>query len=292
MKKSAIIIAAILIWAFAGTQAVAQKSYYTEVIDSIDLGDYEGVLSQVIDRETKNKLTQQLTIYKDGRPATTTFSKTLAFFDFHSGDTKAKPLYHEDINKDGIDEIIIRAHSSGDTCCNMVSIHALKPDKIADITRFDMKEDSIFYIKDIDNDSIPELFFRDAQFAGWHAPIEKSPMPLLIWKWDDGQYRLANFEFSDYLLAKISDKEIKKLPEMVDKRVKEYDAKNEYKKYPPAELWGLMLDYIYAGKESMANSVFEKNWPSEIPGKKQFYDEFQKKLKESLYWKGLQSSKF
>ena len=260
--------------------------------DSISLGNYVAVLYEIFNKEGDQKLNEEISIYRDGKIAASAYSPEVSLYNFAQGDKKAKPVYMKDINKDGYNEVIIIGRMGEGNCCYHAGLHRLKPSKFEDITRFDLKQTKDLYLEDIDKDSIPEIVFADANFAEWHAPLEKSPMPVLIWKWQDNDYRIANYKFADYLAKKLKKDDLAKLSQAMKKSVSEYKADDMYKKYPSPLLWSYMLDYIYANKQAKADSIFNDYWPKEIPGKDAFYYEFKKHLEDGFYWEGLQKSDF
>lgn len=263
--------------------------------DSIDLGDYKAILYEIYIPigDTSEKNSEELYISKDDKPAMTTKSITVSMFNFGTEDSTSEGKYYKDINNDGIDEIIVMGHTGLGSCCMHVSIHGLNEEFISDLGRQELKDLDVFYFEDIDNDSIPEILHGDPHFLRWKAPFDDSPRPLLIWKWHEGGYRLANFKHADYLLGKITDDDYKLLEKAIARRVeKEYNPDHEYYKYPPPALWDLMLDYIYAGESGKADSLFEEYWPEQIPGKEVFYGEFKNHLENGLYWQGITNSSF
>lgn len=270
----------------------AQTGVNREIRETINLGDFTAIIYNVEDLKS-GRIHDEMLLKKGNSPAMSTMSKSIELYDFNSGDKKAKTKqYMKDINRDGINDIIIIGYTGLGKCCYQVSIHSLKP-VVEEIGRFDMQAVDKFQLKDLDGDSIPEFIFRDSDFGKWNTPTyEDSPMPLLIWKYDGKSYRVANYKFSKYLLKQISTKELAELPDLAKASNATYDPNDDYLKYPSPKLWGVMLDYIYAGKPEMAEKVFDDNWPSKIPHKDIFYQNFQARLKKGLYWKQLENSNF
>ncbi len=271
----------------------AQLSYIREVKDSVTLGQYTAITYDVIGPD--KKVDHEEFLLRLGRaPAMSTMCKTVWLYDFAKDTPGSKgPVYSKDINHNGIDEIIVFGNTGLGNCCSHASIHALE-DKIArDVGQLDIKYSNDFSFKDLDKDSIPEIIFKDPTFGEWKAPLEKSPMPLTIWEWHDGRYRLANYRFSDYLLKEITKADLKKLDKQMKQWAeKDYKADPELYKNPPVKLWEVMLDYIYAGKYDTADSLFKAKWPEQIPGQKEFNGEFQRQLRSGEYWQDLEKSDF
>jgi len=292
MRKATIVTMALMLIICCIANAQTQKQYKEKLVDSFDLGkQYTAKIYDYYNLSGKVKLNEELKIFYGDKPVSSTFSPIMKAFQFEPATKTTTAVYLKDINKDGLDEIILIGHTeeNGD-CCNHISIHNLNGTNMKDIIRFESKEADSIFLKDLDNDLIPELFFQDANFVGWNAPAEQSPMPLLVWKWDGSTYDLANFKFADYLVKQAKANDLKKLKKQIDTRVKEYDPDDEYKKYPPPMLWGVMLDYIYAGQKATADSLFEQYWPKEIPGKQEFYNQFEKQYKSSIHWGMIEKS--
>jgi hypothetical protein len=207
----------------------------------------------------------------------------------------SKHCFLLDINKDGKKEIMIDEFTGGAHCCHIIAIYGLDS---AATKIFDYDgEHSHLYVSDIDNDSLYELVSTDCSFAYWQTCYAESPRPGLIWRWDNGKYRLANYYYSDYLLKEHKGengiRELAYLQGTINtakNNIKEYKYNWNYTEFPPAALWGVMLDYIYAGKSDVADSIFNALWPIEISGKEKFYRDFRGVLEHGPYWKVLQES--
>jgi len=271
----------------------AQLSYIREVRDSVTLGQYTAIIYEVTGPD--KQVDHEEFLLRLGRaPAMSTMSKTVKLYDFAKDTPGLKsPKYSKDINHDGIDEIIVIGHTGLGNCCSHASIHALGEKIANDVGRLELKYTDEFSFKDLDKDSIPEILFKDPTFGEWNAPLEKSPMPMTIWKWHDGRYQLANYRFSDYLLKEITKADLKELDDrMKNWAEKDYKENPELYKNPPVKLWEVMLDYIYAGKIETADSLFEAKWPEQISGQNKFNREFQTKLRSGVHWQDLEKSDF
>jgi hypothetical protein len=303
MKKLIILIVAmLLIGLFASTcpaqqlktQMMPSTKQKLDLVptDSIDMGDYVAVFYDIYDKSGEKKQAKQLSIYRDNKIAATVSTAYITLYNFAQDKKNAKPVYRKDVNKDGIDEIIIIGRTNGFDCCYHAGMHGLTPDKFTDITRFELKQTDNLFFKDINKDSIPEIFFKDANFANWHARLVDSPLPELIWEWHNGDYRLANYKYADYLAKDLKKLDFAKLQAAIKTWTENYNPASEAQKYPPPMFWGYMLDYIYADQAAKADSIFNEYWPKEIPGKDEFYAEFKQHLEDGIYWKGLQESKY
>lgn len=268
------------------------SSRFTRVpIDSVQIDGYRAVRMELRTADGE-KATEELSLFKGDKKVMSSFGHNIALYNFGSaGPDSTGKLFAKDINGDSLPEAFITAFTESGFCCNYLSIISLG-DELSEIARFELKETDIFYLEDIDGDSIPELLFRDPGFIEWHSyTFEDAPRPLLIWKWREGQYILANNEFSGYLTDQIQAEDLQKL----DKQVKQWQKQAEKsgtdapstENTPPPELLEVVLDYYYAGMDTTADSLLDANWPENIPGKEEFHGELLDQLNQSPYWKNL-----
>jgi hypothetical protein len=106
-----------------------------------------------------------------------------------------------------------------------------------------------FCIKDIDKDGTYELSFLMTAFWGFgDMSMAESPLPEILFKYDPRtrKYLPANLIYQDYLLQGIDD-EIRKL----DPADKEHYLANRL---------GVLLRYVYAGKEKQGWDVFDREY--------------------------------
>lgn len=286
------LILSLLLIAISSNVLYAQPSTKKIARDSVFFGEYKAITYEYI-QPNGLKRTEELLIMKGSQRISSTFSKEISLYNFgKAASVMSEDIYAKDINNDGYNEIVTAGFTGKGNCCTHLTVHSLRS-KIAEIGRFKLGKVRDFYLEDIDKDSLLEIISWDANFIEWNTSFDNSPKPLLIWKWHNNGYRLANFKFSDYILDKTDKNETKELKSLIKKRVnEEYDPNHKYLKYPPSKLWGIMLDYIYAGKPEKAESIFNKYWPEKIPGKEDFYKKFQEHLKESNYWSALKRSDF
>jgi len=261
------------------------------VLDSIKLDGYRAV-RQELRKKDGEKATEELAIYKGNKKVMSSLGRHIELFNFGStGPDSTGELYARDINGDGFAEAIITTFTESDFCCNYITIISLG-ENINEIGSFELKEIDIFYLEDIDGDSIPELFFRDPGFIGWRYSFQDSPRPLLIWKWHEGNYYLANHDYSEYLSAKIGADDFRELDSQIrkwqDRAEKSPSQDTTGLLIPPVKLIEVMLDYYYSGKTQTADSLLDADWPAEIPGKDAFRSELAQRLNECPYWKIMQ----
>lgn len=292
--RKALIVAILAFISITNTTILGQQDFEKELIDSVIIDSKYAMAKYEITGTagaTRGNIAEQLVIYLNGQPMIFTGSKSIKLHNFNKNDKNANPNYARDINGDGFKEIIILGHTGLGSCCNHLAFHTLSDSVVIDLGIFELKDLGEYQLKDLDKDSIPELIFSDPHFVKWNTSFSSSPHPTIIWKWHENKYKAANYKFSKYLAEQITKENYKNLEKAIKRRVeKEYDPQHEFYKYPPSELWGLMLDYIYCNQSDKAKSIFDQYWPKEIPGKDEFYEEFQAKYKSSDYWKDINRS--
>ena len=277
---------------FASAAFSQPSSRFTRVpLDSVQIDGYRAVRTELKPADG-GEATEELSLFKGDKKVMSSFGHNIALYNFGSaGGDSTGQLFAKDINGDSLPEAIITVFTKSGFCCNYLSIISLG-DEFSEIGRFELKETDIFYLEDIDGDSIPELLFRDPGFIDWHSyTFENAPRPLLIWKWRGGQYNLANSEFSGYLTDQIQAEDFQKLDKQVEQWQKQAgkpgtDAASG-ENAPPPELLEVVLDYYYADMDSTGDSLLDANWPENIPGKEEFHGELLERLNQGPYWKNL-----
>jgi hypothetical protein len=194
----------------------------------------------------------------------------------------------KDITGDDICEIIISIPSGGNNGAEDIFIYSL--DSTANsIGKFDGLNKIFGSLRNIDGDSIPEVIFYDLQFDCWPEGCFGAPRPMLIWKWTGNGYKLANFEFSSYLLESKGWKDEPDIKKTIQWWVVTFYKKPGYAEFPPL-IAHVMIEYIYAGKFAEADSAFNAIWPSEVDGKDIYHKEIWDLVKSGPFWDDLLKS--
>lgn len=134
----------------------------------------------------------------DGQSAATIFRRTEFFFTFASGEMSG--LNANDINGDGLKEIILQS-SSGGNCwnCNPTEIYRVKNHKVDLIAAGPIQR-----IVDLDDDGVRELLVTDARWEVYgdlsHAA---SPWAIMIYAWRNARYVNASRDFAAYYRGEI-----------------------------------------------------------------------------------------
>ena len=201
-----------------------------------------------------------------------------------------KPRYVEDINGDRKGELILSVISGGNNGWESSYIYTL--DTIAtEIAVFNGLNSGLngIHLLEIDQDTIPELVFNDMNYGCWPEGCFGAPAPLLIWKWDGNKYRLSNLKYKEYLLNKKGWKDIGDLKSSIDSWVETFYKKPGYAAFPPL-IAHVMIEFIYAGQYSKADSAFSSLWPGIVDGKERVHEEIWDRVRGSPFWQELQES--
>ncbi len=272
---------ATLLWSFSGIFASAGEIPRRLTIDSVEFNSYKALLNEI--RETTYmRKTLEMVIYKDNREMTRDSYEWIGLHDFCDGETPSG-CYLKDINGDGIGEVILRGIGEGNRF-DMAVIYSLG-DTASELARFE--EISGFYINDLDGDSIPELIFQDNSFVGMYIETIGAPRPTVIWRWEDGRYKIANFKYSEFLLGEFE----KRFPEDSIKTMDQYQTnfgipqgKFQYQRY----LFNYLVNYFFAGRYDKAWSVYQRYLPKELPIRK--HARFYLMSSLGLYWEAMEES--
>ncbi|MFZ4575751.1 MAG: hypothetical protein ACOYN0_15255 [Phycisphaerales bacterium] len=180
----------------------------------------------------------------------------------------------EDLNGDGIQELLIVAYSGGAHCCYTVTLLELStpPRVIATINAVNgmgaEKQESGEILLNI----------ADQSFDYWKAPHAGSPFPSVFYRLKSGRLEIA----MERMLRADPDLAPDKLQALATEILATH-ANN------PAELnsdmWRAMLDLMYAGREPEAWSFFDACWPDSRAGKEDFKKEFLDVLNSSVRWR-------
>jgi serine/threonine protein kinase len=130
------------------------------------------------------------------------------------------------------------------------------------------------FFKDLDGDGRLEFVTTDGTFAGWRGIPASAPRPQVIFRFEDGRYRLS------LTLMQKEPPEEAQMQAMKD-RVRKSPSWRQGKE--PPELAREMIDLIYSGQAYVAWRFCSEAWPPNVPGRSQFLEEFRSRLDGSPY---------
>jgi hypothetical protein len=190
--------------------------------------------------------------------------------------TNERVAMGRDITGKGIPNLVVSEWTGEAHCCYSFCVFEIGREfkKVAEINA---EHSEGAYFQDVNGDHKLEFVGNDWTFAYWHAAFAQSPAPQIILRFQDDQYVLA------------TDLMQKPAPSAIDiqshiQTILRNASWSWETPEPPADLWGYMLELIYAGHAEQAQEVFLKAWPENVPGKEKFLGEFWKRLSRSPYW--------
>ena len=148
--------------------------------------------------------------------------------------------------------------------------------------------------KDINHDGALEFITQDRNFIFWHACHAGSPLPELVYSYQNGSYRLSPaLMYGPLPTAQEEEKAIMQIKNYITE-CEERGWKDHiwyYKgTYIPSLVWSYMLDLLYSGHPLEAREFLDKVWPQDKPGKELFLFNFKEKLNRSNYWRKIREA--
>lgn len=150
----------------------------------------------------------------------------------------------EDINADGIIEVIITTFSGAASCCSRTVIVPLLEDALEPIF-ISAENDVVIALEDRDGDGTKELLDQDLLWLEY-CPKAIAPKPTIIWAWDGERFRVAN-RASKYR-AGVARANFE--PALADISAGEAS-------YPMCSLLEALLPYLYTGEMDYARAVLD-----------------------------------
>lgn len=177
-----------------------------------------------------------------------------------------------DATGDGRPDFVLQSYSGGAHCCYYMLVLEREPE-LSVLAEFDGANSPVL-LENLDDDPALEVRLKDWTFAGWKTSFDQSPAPEVILDLQEGAYVGAP-ELMRRLApdAAALDSEIAALRTLLEKA-----------RGPAPQLWGRMLDYIYAGNADTAFALLDGAWPQDLPGKASFVLQFGAQLSFSPHW--------
>lgn len=181
----------------------------------------------------------------------------------------------DDINKNGIPDLVVIKSTGGVHCCQFLYIFELgdRPNKILEIDGGSYG----FKFIDLDGDKIPEIEFWDWPIDELFTSFALSSQGKVIMKYDKDRYKVA---FSLMKKVKPSLIEIKKIEE------KMRQSFNKDREEGMSIILESIMELSYSGHHKLALDIAERSWPKT---RRSDFLSFKKKLTDALnqspYWK-------
>lgn len=241
-----------------------------EITDKRMLGPYSVLIEHdeewVWRRVTINKDNQQIYQLKD---AGHYFNIGNNFSD------KEKGVYEiQDINKNGIPDLIISENAMGTVCCHI--LHIIELGKSVQETKIIAGNKSIRFI-DFDKDGIDEIEFWDNVIVGVFASTAGSPLGRVIYRYDSdsNSYRIAFKLMRRELDINWLKKQKKKITQEANEKIPDLS-------YAFLET---LMNLSYSGHFDKALKTIEEFFPRFKRDASEFKKEFSRILEGSEYWR-------
>ena len=184
-------------------------------------------------------------------------------------------LIDDDINKDGIPDIIVETYSGGAHCCFTTQVYSLGEEPILILKT--PESNVIGEFEDIDDDGIYEFITADDTFAYIYCPFVSSPFVKVIMAYDaqERRYLPASPKFSEEYAQNIKDDTYNA------ERVFRANASEngEWDETTKCSILPLMLDYIYIGDIETARAELDRLY--EFDDKERFWNEVMLTVQDS-----------
>jgi hypothetical protein len=182
-----------------------------------------------------------------------------------------------DLTGDGIPNLLAVSYSGGAHCCFHYYVYSLG-NNFQKLDELEEHDASIEFLN-LDDDAALEAQSKDYVFANWYASFGSSPGPRIVFKFENGKYRIAPDLMRRPLIPEeVLNRKSSKL------RTRGSWGKSPKRPYDP-NVWEVMLDLIYTGHYARAYHFLNEAWPPSMVRKEQFRHEFfECQLRRSAHW--------
>lgn len=189
-------------------------------------------------------------------------------------DKEKGPYEIKDINKNGIQDLIISENAMGTVCCHI--LHIIELGKNIKDTKLEAGNNSIRFI-DFDKDGIDEIEFWDNVIVGAFASTAGSPLGRVVYRYDrtSNNYKIAPKFMYKKMEINWLNKQKKKI------------AQEAYEKTPDLSYTFLetLLELSYSGHFDEAMKTIEEFSPRLKRDASELKKEFSLALDSSEYWR-------
>lgn len=197
------------------------------------------------------------------------------------GSTAHKLGALDDLNGDGLPELVVFRYSGGAHCCYTVHVFTIAGNISRPITIDAGNGMAIRPAADFARAGQYNLGIPDQSFDYWHGPHATSPFPEVLYRLSTGHLEI---DLHAMLRPAPSPADLDSTAAAVRRSMTGAGSIED------PQLWRSMLDLIYSGHEGEAWTFFESAWPPDRPGKKQFLAEFKTVLSASLHYQNLRAA--
>lgn len=211
----------------------------------------------------------------------------------------------EDIDGDGVPDLLVYGYSGGAHCC-FTTLHFSCGETPVLRCRINTWHSTARY-EDLDGDGRCEVKLGDSSYAYWNACFAGSPEPTVILSIHDGRYDLAldlmrlqgprnkdlpmltqhwKDELAVFLAFTDRLDRGEQIPDddPVWSRIPLQAWRNEERNVAiPSDIWGVMLDLIYSDRTDEAFAFARAVWPAGRPGERAFESDLSAAILASWY---------
>lgn len=144
--------------------------------------------------------------------------------------------------------------------------------------------------------SPPRLTFGDDSFAYWNTSFAGSPGGAVILDWAPEGYHLSDSMYKETPDQATLDKLAADMrtavlafggPYVPMTATERPQTKGEL----DSVIWSDLLDLVYSGHADLAAALFDKGWPAEVKGKRDFWRDFVEQMQATWIWTPWELSK-
>lgn len=249
-----------------------------KVVERIELGRF--VVERSLARWDDFHAGARVRVYGDGR-----LVSEMRGYILHVGDSSGPVVGRgEDLNGDGMPDLLIYEYTGGAHCCSNYYFYALDSEfGLRALDRIEAEHGDVRFA-DLDGDGTNEMTTQDWTFAYWHTSFAGSPAPEVVLRWRGGRCVVA----PELMERPASD--AAEFAGWVERTLTEEENAAAWSHGGvPVSYWATMLRLIYTGHGDVAERFADEAWPAERSGEEKaaFLAEFRSQLARSPYWRQL-----
>lgn len=187
----------------------------------------------------------------------------------------------DDLNGDGVPDLLIAEFTGGAHCCSVYHFFTLDDDVgLRPLSTIDAGH-GLLEFADLDGDGVRELKTQDWTFAYWNTSFAGSPAPDVVLRWRGNRCVVA----PDLMQRPPPD--VAWFAERVQLTLAGEESASTWRHGGvPASYWATMLDLIYSGHAALAARFADEAWSDVRPpaDKAAFLAQFRAQLARSPYF--------
>lgn len=171
-----------------------------------------------------------------------------------------------DLTGDGAEDLVISAWSG-----RRARLWLLQGGERPSLTKIPGWHGPYTRLRDLDGDGRPELETHDDSFRGWRGASQAdSPAPQVVLRYEDRGWRLA------------PDLLPEQGPTASELQARAAEVRASFGESAPIALWATLLELEARGQRERAERFLIEAWPSERPGRAEFWAAYQSRAARGL----------